>query len=311
MKNKIYLVLLFSICLFVSCEPETTDDNPVLEDIIFIPDEIFKNTLVNTNTVDTNNDGIGDIKVDTNNDGEIQRSEAERIGSLILTFDSGSISRYVDLTGIENFVNITKLYVKGPNIYSDEENTNPVLLSYDLTNLKKLEYLKVSNLGSDYFENIDLSGLNNLVEVNLPHNRPTFFRDTDYKIPLNYITVKMEGATNLKKLSFLNSFLKVDFCQVPSLKELDMHYLEGGEPEVFDFHCLTQLEWLDISDNLIERLILKNSSVLQTLIANDIGSASEFTNYPFLKYICIDDIPEEHNQISTLKNENTVVITDC
>lgn len=90
-----------------------------------------------------------------------------------------------------------------------------------------------------------------------------------------------------------------------------MSYLEGGEPETFDFHCLGNLKWLDISENSFDNLNLKNSSVLETFIANDIGSAGEYSNYPFLKYICIDDIQEELEQISTLRDEYTVVTTDC
>jgi len=97
---------------------------------------------------------------------------------------------------------------------------------------------------------------------------------------------------------------------VPSLEQLNMRYLEGGEPEVFDFHCLTNLEWLDISENRIKKLILKNSSVLNILQVDDIGS-SDIGNYPYLEYICIDDIPEEREQISTLVDENTVVTTNC
>lgn len=89
-----------------------------------------------------------------------------------------------------------------------------------------------------------------------------------------------------------------------------MHYLEGGEPDVFDFHCLRKLKWLDISENTIDTLILKNSTVLNTFIARDIGSAND-TNYPFLEHICIDDFPEEYEQITSLRDENTKVSTDC
>ena len=40
--------------------------------IVNIPDANFKNTLVNTPCVDTNNDDIADVDADTNDDGEIQ-----------------------------------------------------------------------------------------------------------------------------------------------------------------------------------------------------------------------------------------------
>ncbi len=89
-----------------------------------------------------------------------------------------------------------------------------------------------------------------------------------------------------------------------------MFYLEGGEPEVFDFHCLTNLEWLDIGENRIHSLILKNGSVLTTLRSQDIGSADN-GNYPYIEYICLDDDPEELEQIASLIDENTEVVTDC
>jgi hypothetical protein len=63
---------LFLVCLFLFtlvAKAQTVD----------IPDANFKNALVNTPCVDTNNDGFGDADADTNNDGEIQFTEAEAI----------------------------------------------------------------------------------------------------------------------------------------------------------------------------------------------------------------------------------------
>ncbi len=70
-----------------------------------------------------------------------------------------------------------------------------------------------------------------------------------------------------------NSFLIIDFCEAPSIKKLNMRYLEGGEPDVFDFHCLEQLEELDISENSVAKLILKNGLFLNKLSAYDIGNS--------------------------------------
>lgn len=303
---------------FTSCEPETTDDNepeePVEEEIIFIPDENFKAALVSTNSIDTSGDREGDSDIDLNNDGEIQRSEADAIEGLVINLTDEEVSFFTDLTGIENFVNLKYLKFTGFNYFATENSSEPHLISYDFTALKKLEYLELNNLTTNHMDALDLSGLSNLIEVRLMNNRPYYegFDGDNISLPINFLNVNMENLSSLITLNFHNSFLNLNLCQVPSLKNLDMSYLEGGEPEVFDFHCLAKLEWLDISDNHIESLILKNGSVLNTLVARDIGYGEDgFANYYYLEYICIDDNPEELQQIATLRDENTVVVTDC
>ena len=311
MKNPFHALLYLSILLFaVSCDPENSDDTqPEAEDIIEIPDEHFKAALVSSNSIDTNGDRVGDRDIDLNDDGEIQRSEANLIEGLILSFDYAEIERYVELTGIENFINLKYLKIAGTNGFRFVDNSNSELITYDLTALKKLEYFELYNVATNYFEALDLSGLDRLQEVRLLMNRPNEFGE-EFRIPINYMDVKLEGVLSLTNLDITNSFLNIDFCQVPSLKILNMFYLEGGEPEVFDFHCLTNLEWLNIGENSIHSLILKNNSVLNTLIAQDIGSADN-GNYHYLEYICIDNIPEEFEQIASLRNDETVVVTDC
>ena len=305
------LLLLLIISFATSCEEDDTEVKEPEVEIIEIPDAHFKHALVSTNSIDTNGDGEGDSDIDLNNDGEIQRTEAELIEGLILRFDYGEILRYVDLSGIENFVNLKYLSITGTGGFFAEEHPATELLTYDFTALKKLEFLELNNVATNYFEALDLSGLENLTEVRLINNRPNEYAE-DFRIPVNFMDVHLQGINKLTALNIHNSFLKIDLCQVSSLEILDMSYLEGGEPEVFDFHCLTNLKWLDISDNHIKSLILKNSSVLNTFAARDIGYGEDgFANYPYLEYICIDDIPEEYEQIATLRDESTVVTTDC
>ena len=313
MKNLIYPLLLIFIILFaISCEPEAPGEKepepPLAEDIIEIPDEHFKNALVNTNSIDTNGDHQGDDDIDLNNDGEIQRSEANLVRGIKIHFKYHYFGRYVDLKGIENFVNLQYLKLTGELLYEETEDD---LLTYDFSKLTKLRFLELDNLGTNAFEALDLHGLSALEELRIINSRPDYSQDEeDYANPLNFMDVNLEGTSKLTSMNITNSFLNIDFCQVPSLKRLNMFYLEGGEPEVFDFHCLTELEWLNISENYIRSLVLKNSSVLDTLLIENIGSWGGW-NYPFVEYICIDDLPEEHEQISTLRDENTVVVTDC
>lgn len=315
MKNTVkFLLVLFLIVINQSCNTESIEDIKILDlkgnlkgSEILIPDDNFRTTLLTTNCVDTNDDGIPDTNVDLNNDGQIQKKEANSVEKLILEFDYGIPAKFVDLKGIENFTNIKSLNIsgRGGSLYYDEA-LNEENLIYDFTALRKLEYLKIMYLATEYFDEINLSGLTKLVEVDLSQNRPMDF----YSERNQFITVNLEDCSNLKNLNIVNSFLRIDFCQVPSLEKLNMMYLEGGEPEVFDFHCLSNLKWLNISENMINTLILKNSSLLETFIYDDPYGNLEWM-YPSPQIICIDDIPEELEQITPLIGENTVVTTDC
>lgn len=306
------LIILILLLINFSCstdnQPDKQDDNPIEEDIIFIPDDNFRNTLLNEDCIDSNNDLIPDRNIDLNNDGKIQRSEAESIETLIIDFNYGVPIKFVDLKGIENFINIKYLDISGTG--GDETNFDQVIntenISYDFKNLKKLENLSIEYLATEHFDNINLSGLNKLTTLDLSQNRPINY-EGDYENQL--VNLNLDGCSNLKELNITNSFFSIDFCQIPSLEKLNMEYLEGGEPDPFDFHCLKNLKWLNIAENQVETLILKNSSILETFIY--INTASEGWFYPYPNTICIDDIQEERNQIAPLIGENTDVITDC
>lgn len=305
--------------IFISCEPEnpsTIPENPesnpevTPEDIIEIPDEYFKNLLINTNSIDTDANEEGDSDIDLNNDGEIQVSEAEKISGLIVSINYSEIRRVVDFSGTNNFKNLKVLKITGIGDRL-EPNFDSIQISYDFSGLRQLEKIQISGVNASYIDNINLSGLGNLKMANLDGNKPSYF-EGDYNIPFNFIKMKMEDCTALENLSLTNSWLTINYCDTPAIKTLNLFYLEGGEPDMLDLHCLTNLEWLDISENSIDSLVLKNNSVLTYLRADDIGSAYEFgNNYPFLDYLCIDDFQEEVDQVSTLVNENTIVTTDC
>lgn len=114
--------------------------------IIDIPDANFKNALVNSNCVDTNGDGWGNIDADSNDDGEIDLSEAMTITNLCIPSNN-----IVSLSGIENFTNLTNLNCVGNQIND--------LSFVGLSNLTHL-YCQDNNLTS-----LDISGLTNLVEL--------------------------------------------------------------------------------------------------------------------------------------------------
>lgn len=315
--NKILTFLVFIFVSFIySCESGDSPQEPeeiieIEEEVLEISDPNFKYALLNTNCVDTNNDQIGEIDLDLNNDDKIQISEVESVESLILKFDFYKIVRSVDLKEIKYFENLK--YLELTNNTSDGfiENTSSERIVHDFSDLKKLETLKINYLHTDFYSSVNLEGLENLTKLDLSQNRPGFLiSPEDWEYPIHFTEINMNDCSNLSELSMINSFLIVDFCQIPSLKKLDMQYLEGGEPDIFDFHCLTQLEWLNISENYIETLILKNGSVLNTLLVNDIGTVRD-ANYPFIDYLCLDDNQEEYEQIIGIIDENTVITYDC
>lgn len=274
---------------------------------ISIPDENFKYTLIKTACVDTDGDGIPDINADLNNDGVLQKNEANSVENLILHFDYGSPVKFVELEGIEHFGNVKSLKISGTGNYVEyTDYLYAKNLKYDFRGLRKLETIKITSLATEFFDSINLSGLSKLTEIDLSGNRPMDY----YSESNQFITVNLEGCSSLNNLNITNSFLKIDFCQVPSLEKLNMMYLEGGEPETFDFHCLSNLKWLNITENRINTLNLKNSSVLDTLIINYPYADAEWF-YPSPQQICIDDIQEEREQISPLIGEYTIVSTEC
>jgi uncharacterized repeat protein (TIGR01451 family) len=151
--------------------------------IINFPDANFKNALVNTNCVDTNNNGTGDADADTNNDGEIQESEGLVVIGLIISNQSIS-----NLSGLEQFLNLQRLDCYG----------NP-LVTLNLTNLTNLVILNCQNC---QLTSLILDGLNNLATVYAGDNS---FASIDLST-----TGFIEGAfgpnINLEYLNIKNGF---------------------------------------------------------------------------------------------------------
>ncbi|MDR5589076.1 hypothetical protein [Christiangramia sp. SM2212] len=315
--SKLFKISWIFLTVILICQSCSTESDELISydakgenaagGFIEIPDANFRNTLLNSNCVDSDADGVADSDVDLNDDGKIDKKEANAVEHLILRFDYGLPLTFVDLTGIENFRNLKSLDLSGTsNDFYHDTATNTENLTYDFTGLRKLEYLKMYLLATEYFDLIDLSGLTKLQEVDLSGNRPMdYYSERD-----KFININLEGCTSLKKLKYQNSWLKVDFCQVPSLEVLDMFYLEGGEPDVFDFHCLTNLKYLNIAENMVDALILKNNSLLDEFVYYSYTEEKEWF-YPSPNYICIDDDPLEYEQITPLIGTNTLVNSDC
>jgi hypothetical protein len=282
--KKIYFLV---IALFVF--------NGLNAQIVTIPDANLKYLLINSVCADFNNDGIFDGDVDANNDGEIEESEALNV--LQLSFDCSGIDFYSkkvisNLTGINSFANIKKVKFTAVDFNAIEVN---------LSQLSQLEYVFIQWSDSSLITSLNLSNLSKLVALDLIGIRPI-----NYEVPNHNINVNLSGTINLKDLNYTNSFLNIDFCQIPNLINLNCFYLEGGEPDVFDFSCLTKLETLDINENWIKTIILKNGSLLKSINWHP-------TYYYYPKYICLDENSQELEQILQLNvvGPQTAINTYC
>ena len=122
--------------------------------IVTIPDNNFKNALLNTNCADLDNNFSFESNVDTNNDGEIQLSEAQAVFKLRL-----NDLNITDLEGIQNFTNITDLRCE-----------NNLLTTLDLSSNINLELVLCNE---NQLVNLDVSQCQNLNRLHCNDNQLT------------------------------------------------------------------------------------------------------------------------------------------
>jgi uncharacterized protein YjdB len=200
-------------------ELETT-----VEKICNIPDANFKTALINYWVSNSE-------KLDTNGDGEISHTEARSISHLDIW--NKNIS---DLTGIENFVNITHL-----NCYKNN------LINIDISKCTNIIDLRC---GYNQIENIDLSNSSNLEHLNIYHN------------PLKSIDL-----TKCPKIKFLNFWqcdllTSLDLSNCTELENLDS---SCKKLESLDISKCTKLKYLECASSKIKELNTANCSKLETV----------------------------------------------
>ena len=97
------------------------------------------------------------IKIDANSDGEIQVSEALNVYSLTLEPKITPSTQIVDLTGLENFINLTELNFR-----------NNLISSFDFSPLTKLKHV---DGGNNLLKEIDLSQASSLNYLAFENNQ--------------------------------------------------------------------------------------------------------------------------------------------
>ena len=134
--------------------------------IVNIPDPNFKNALLN-------HEILGGEVIDTNEDGEIQFSEAEAVTELYV--GDGFVNMGIeDITGIEAFINITKLDCINNNITILDLTYNISLIDLSCSlnpivsiNLSNCISIEKINAYQTHIDSINLSANFNLKSLNL------------------------------------------------------------------------------------------------------------------------------------------------
>jgi hypothetical protein len=209
--------------------------------------------------------------LDANSDGEIQCTEATAYTGDIDVNSKG----IADMTGIEAFTNITKLYCKSNNLTSLNISTLTLLTDLDCSN--------------NQLTTLDVSGNTALVNFNCGNNLLTSL-DVSSLSSLNYLLCRYNQLTSLNVLS--NSALIGLFCNNNLLTNLNvtgltsLAQINSGVNQLtnLDFSSNTALIALDCSYNLLTNLNVKNGNN-----ANIVGSDFSAASNASLTCIQVDD----------------------
>ncbi|WP_298518516.1 T9SS type A sorting domain-containing protein [uncultured Kordia sp.] len=234
--------------------------------IINIPDANFKNYLLTTNLVDTDDDEINDSTIDLNNDGEIQESEA-----LLVTFMSATGRSISSLEGIEYFTNLEALYC----------SANPIS-TLSLTQNVNLKTLACSNDFSNFsLTAVDVTQNVNLESLFLSGNDQLTTLDVTQNINLEYLHIYRCNFTSIDVTQ--NTQLKNFSCFRNGITSLDV----TSNPNLEDLRC---------NNNLLTSLDISQNPNLQLLTASDNSITTiNPTQNPSLRTLSIDK-----NSISTI-----------
>jgi len=242
--------LYFLIVLFVIGSVKAQNPN----DIVVIPDAVFKNWLLGAstgNTVAKNLSGSF-FKIDANLDGEIQFSEAQNVSYLsVHTYSSPYI---ITLTGIENFTNLKYLNCTANNIEF-----------LDVSMLANLEYLICAN---NELSELNVENLQHLKEIDAYANSLNSFDATSLvnleKLILDgnsLFTLNVNGLQNLNYLDMWgNNLTTIDLNNLPNLKFLNCG---NNSFATLDVSNLISLEDLFTTYNYLTNLNLSNLTNLR------------------------------------------------
>ncbi|MBT8272647.1 MAG: T9SS type A sorting domain-containing protein [Bacteroidia bacterium] len=307
--SKIYFILFLFLPFFVQAQ------------IINFPDVALKNKLLSAGpgeTVARDIDG-NFVAIDTNADNEIDVAEALVIFQLNI-----SSSNIADLSGLENFTNLTRL----------EVNLNELTL-FDGTAFINLEYLDFSN---NVLTTVDVSGLSNL-EIFWAFGNPFTSIDVSSLSALELLNI--DFCDNLTSLDVSNLTSLIDLscssndtmtslnvsgctaledlnCQYGALTSLDLSglsslstmFAESNAISSIDVTGAVSLGNLNVAFNQITSLVVHDLPVLQSISAEgNLINNLDIQNCPFFFTLVIGD-----NQLTSLDLTNvpntTIVLAE-
>ncbi|PQJ78372.1 T9SS type A sorting domain-containing protein [Polaribacter porphyrae] len=267
-----------------------------------IPDSNFKNAL------------LSDATINTNSDNEIQVSEAQAFTGTIQV----SNKNISDLTGIEFFDNLTKLYCHYNNLTTINLKDNKELLELGASNNKinfievdKNVKLQVLGLGDNELTNINIDENVNLIELYLNANKLNTI-DVSKNTALGKLLI---GGNNLTSLNVLqNTNLRTLSCAENSISDLDisncllLEDLNCGYNNLSTLNTANNISLFEIScdDNSLTFLdVTKNVNLLQLFCRNN-----KITELDLTKNTKLGQVFLQNNLIKILDISNAPDMTE-
>ncbi len=292
MKNKLLL-------LFFGCVTAIFSQN------VAIPDAIFKSSLVNNSSINT--DGNAEISI----------AEAIAFDGTIKVI--GSVN---DLTGIEAFINITELDCSNNrNLTSLDVSKNVSLKTLNCRGVRNLTSLDVSK--NTALEILNCSGLRTITSLDISKNTALKVLNTRQNSALTNLNISNAialeelycgfnslGSLNVSKhinLKILecsgNGLTTLDVSKNTALIDLDCH---RNDLRRIDFSKNTALTKLDCSENDFSSLDFSKNTVLREL---DCGINSGITSLNFSKNTALTSLNFGFNSLTNVDvSKNTALI---
>ncbi|OCK43482.1 hypothetical protein BA195_01905 [Tenacibaculum soleae] len=247
MKMKhLFTIIILVGAIMVSCSDDIIDVSSTSKFIV-IPDANFEKELINQGI---DSDGIVNQKV--------LRIDVIDVEYLNISYP-GASQIIEDLTGIEGFTNLKRLYAIANRLTSVDISKNTKLdtlhlMANDLKSIKglsKATNLKWLNLSHNLFEEFTLDNTS-LTNILMSHNE--------------LVSFDASKAINLETVYLLtNKILSIDFANNPKLEAINV---SNNKLTNINFGLKNKLYYLSIFENFITQLDVSNFDNLDYLLAD-------------------------------------------
>ena len=255
----------------------------------YIPDQAFEQQLI-------------DKGYDFTIDGQVLTANIVNIDSLNLTinpFMSPSLSFIYDLTGIEDFINLTFLSCRGFSFWGFSFGE---LLNLDLSQNINLQYL---DIGLNKISNLDLSQNTSLTYLNCYNNDLSSLDLTQ-----NILLKELDCSSDLSS-SFPGQFPQINGNNLSSLDLSQNTLLEtlncsGNNLSSLDLSQNTLLQTLNCSNNDLLDIDLTQNNLLTNLNCR----INQFSYLDISQNINLTDLNCNNNQLSFLDLQQNTLLTN-